>query len=267
LSRVAALRDILTKLNVDVKLASQALDRAHVLAMGIAADMGFESRDGSRLNRGGYQKLITENIAWLEAQPPTLERTHIKQVLLWSVNALYGRLEPRCREDGYKDGKCVNLAEDGFCRLSDCTHSLVKPPTDPIAIEPQALPCTMCGITPNVFLYYDRWVVECASDCGCERPSVSIPGVSLASKAEAIALWNISETPRALQAGPKRQPALGDPVELRDELTGLWEPVTVKTVRDPLFTVTCSHGIPYGLSFAGEGDTWRWPAAAYKRTP
>lgn len=130
MSRVEDLQMLLLALRSNARSIKTTIETAAVLSDRIAADMGFGSRDGSRLNRAGYQKLITEDVAWLEAQPPTLERTHIKQVLLWSVSALYGRLEPRCREDGYKDGKCVNLAEDGFCRLSDCTHSLVKPPTE-----------------------------------------------------------------------------------------------------------------------------------------
>lgn len=42
-----------------------------------------------RLNRGSYEKLIAEDIAWLKQQPRTLERDHTLQVLEWSVDGLY----------------------------------------------------------------------------------------------------------------------------------------------------------------------------------
>jgi hypothetical protein len=42
----------------------------------------------SVINSPAYKKLIDENIAWLLAQPRTLERDHIEQVLRWhSENA------------------------------------------------------------------------------------------------------------------------------------------------------------------------------------
>lgn len=45
---------------------------------------------GCRLNRKSYARLIQEDIEWLMKQPRTLERDHIKMILKWSINELYG---------------------------------------------------------------------------------------------------------------------------------------------------------------------------------
>ncbi len=44
---------------------------------------------GGKLTRSGYQQLVDENVAWLEAQPRTLEREHIIMIVKWSVGQLY----------------------------------------------------------------------------------------------------------------------------------------------------------------------------------
>lgn len=41
------------------------------------------------LNRNAYQRLIAEDLAWLEQQPRTLERDHIEQIVRWSIRVLY----------------------------------------------------------------------------------------------------------------------------------------------------------------------------------
>lgn len=43
----------------------------------------------TQLNRDGYQRLIDEDVAWLEGQPRTLERDHIVAVLKSSVDLYY----------------------------------------------------------------------------------------------------------------------------------------------------------------------------------
>lgn len=43
-----------------------------------------------RLNREAYAKLIAENITWLDKQPRSLEREHIRQILLKVVEYEYG---------------------------------------------------------------------------------------------------------------------------------------------------------------------------------
>ena len=42
------------------------------------------------LNRAAYERLIAEDIAWLEAQPRTLERDHVVAVLRDSARLYYG---------------------------------------------------------------------------------------------------------------------------------------------------------------------------------
>lgn len=47
--------------------------------------------DEMTINRPAYEKVIAENIAWLDSlnQPHSLERKHIVDVLNWSIDVLY----------------------------------------------------------------------------------------------------------------------------------------------------------------------------------
>ena len=47
----------------------------------------------STINRDAYQRLITEDIAWLLNQPATCERDHIVAVLNCSTDRIYGKIE------------------------------------------------------------------------------------------------------------------------------------------------------------------------------
>lgn len=53
------------------------------------------------LNKSAYQKLVKEDLEWLQKQPRSLERDHIEQVLKWSIGQLYqDEIEemPRCTD-------------------------------------------------------------------------------------------------------------------------------------------------------------------------
>lgn len=50
------------------------------------------------LNRRSYNKLLSEDLQWLLAQPRTLERDHIEQVLRHQQRG--ERVCPKCGEDG-----------------------------------------------------------------------------------------------------------------------------------------------------------------------
>jgi len=43
-----------------------------------------------RMNREAYEKLIAENLEWLEKQPRTLEREHVIQIVRQSPDREYG---------------------------------------------------------------------------------------------------------------------------------------------------------------------------------
>lgn len=62
------------------------------------------ARNGARLNKDAYKKLIAEDIAWLEEQPRTLERDHTIDVLRWSIDALYSKHDLRM----FGGGACSN---------------------------------------------------------------------------------------------------------------------------------------------------------------
>lgn len=45
---------------------------------------------GMMMNRESYERLIKEDIVWLNTMPRTLERDHIRDVLEDSINIIYG---------------------------------------------------------------------------------------------------------------------------------------------------------------------------------
>lgn len=51
---------------------------------------------GTTMNRSAFEKLIAENIAWLEQQPRTLERDHIIDICRHAPDMYYGKRD----EDG-----------------------------------------------------------------------------------------------------------------------------------------------------------------------
>lgn len=56
-----------------------------------------------KLTKEYYQKLIDEDIDWLLKQPQSLERDHIRTILVWSVDALYPpTLAERLKAKGIK---------------------------------------------------------------------------------------------------------------------------------------------------------------------
>lgn len=59
-----------------------------------------------QLNKAAYEQLIKEDVEWLRQQPRTLERHHIEQVLLSSVDCYY---PPRAYQDA--DPYAINELE------------------------------------------------------------------------------------------------------------------------------------------------------------
>jgi hypothetical protein len=51
---------------------------------------------GSKMNRQAYERLVAEDIEWLQQQPRTLERDHIEAILKGSVSYYYP--EPPSRQ-------------------------------------------------------------------------------------------------------------------------------------------------------------------------
>jgi hypothetical protein len=49
-----------------------------------------------KLNRAAYEKLVAEDVAWLELQPRTLERDHIIMIVKQSTDLYYAEPLP-CR--------------------------------------------------------------------------------------------------------------------------------------------------------------------------
>lgn len=42
-----------------------------------------------KLTRGAYERLVAEDLAWLDAQPRTLERDHVVAIVRASVDLFY----------------------------------------------------------------------------------------------------------------------------------------------------------------------------------
>lgn len=54
---------------------------------------------GMMMNRESYERLIQEDIAWLNTMPRTLERDHIIAVLEDSTNRIYGlKVKPKVND-------------------------------------------------------------------------------------------------------------------------------------------------------------------------
>ncbi len=73
------------------------------------------------LNKAAYQKLIDDNIRWLLEQPRTLERDHIRDVLLWdrenrySIDELTRQLaqsQTRAKKKSKRMHECVQVQID-----------------------------------------------------------------------------------------------------------------------------------------------------------
>jgi hypothetical protein len=73
-----------------------------------------------RLNRAAYEKMIAEDIAWLEQQPRTLERDHILVVLQHAVGYEYGATGSR--------EKYESLKEMGILRMDDTVSTPTQRP-------------------------------------------------------------------------------------------------------------------------------------------
>lgn len=52
----------------------------------------------SRMNRDAFERLSAEDIAWAEAQPRTLERDHVIDILRGAPDLYYGRRHEARRE-------------------------------------------------------------------------------------------------------------------------------------------------------------------------
>lgn len=64
-----------------------------------------------KLNRHGYEELIREDIEWLDGiRGNSLEGSHIREVLAWSIDALYPTSQP-CTEEG--EGRVFDPDKDG----------------------------------------------------------------------------------------------------------------------------------------------------------
>lgn len=53
---------------------------------------------GTTLNRRAYQRLIDEDLEWLDKQPRSLEREHIKDIVRLSPSREYDTCCDLCRE-------------------------------------------------------------------------------------------------------------------------------------------------------------------------
>lgn len=82
----------------------------------------------SKLNRHAYEKMIAEDIAWLEKQPRTLERDHIVEVLRCSPDREYNR--PEACSHGVRWPHNCNDCED------ELRARLEAPRPEEKAIEP-----------------------------------------------------------------------------------------------------------------------------------
>lgn len=71
-----------------------------------------------KMGKDSYEKLIKENIEWIEQFPDTLERKHIKHILIASVNFYY----PETRITKLENA----LNEAAYALEVSCSHRMAK---------------------------------------------------------------------------------------------------------------------------------------------
>lgn len=88
---VERMRELLT-CSLPVDISGRAIvDRARRAIGVLPWDLILRRHD---INRETYQKLVDEDIAWLEKQPRTLERMHVIEIVRQSPEMYYGKADP-----------------------------------------------------------------------------------------------------------------------------------------------------------------------------
>ena len=66
---------------------------------------------GTKMNKSAFQKMIDENLEWLNKQPRTLERDHIEMILKESINYYYPTPKPVEKTPLQSEGEKKQLNE------------------------------------------------------------------------------------------------------------------------------------------------------------
>lgn len=66
---------------------------------------------GTNMNSDAYRKLIDEDLEWLNKQPRTLEREHIKQIVEDSINLYYPHLVENLAIHDVVDSACFDYVD------------------------------------------------------------------------------------------------------------------------------------------------------------
>jgi hypothetical protein len=75
-------------------------------------------RDGiGRMNRASYERMIAENIEWLEQQPRTLERDHVIAIVKASADHEYGAGTPEPAPATCATCQYAGSASEGTARV------------------------------------------------------------------------------------------------------------------------------------------------------
>ena len=75
----------------------------------------------SKVNRATYEQLVRDNLAWLKAQPDTLENAHIRHIVADSVRTYYPEEETR-----FKDGTPFNAKDEHLEERIDADEAAAK---------------------------------------------------------------------------------------------------------------------------------------------
>lgn len=76
---------------------------------------------GTKMNKKSYQKLIDENLEWLNKQPKTLERMHIADIVKESIDFYYPKQVDNLPISSVVDSAVLNKDKGhGICKEDGC---------------------------------------------------------------------------------------------------------------------------------------------------
>jgi hypothetical protein len=243
---------------------------------------------GHKMTRDAYSALVESDLAWLRAQPRTLERDHVEMVLVDSVRTYYPppapSTPPVANPSGVAAGEMLALIRKAeamwrprFGLPRDLTDlladfQLLLARADEPAAHPPEGGTPRTQLTPAEWDARDKTVAMGGTPAGPE----DFGGTDYPDPKD------VPPGPFAVTAPPppgeRRRPAIGDTVEVRSKLFRLMGQAAFSPWRranvvegddgDGLIEVDGMNAGTYLPAATNDGEYgWRWPEAETKGAP
>lgn len=77
-------------MNENLTMSQIGLKRhAEAASVGVSADVSCSIRQRRKLSKSAYERLIAEDLEWLDSMPDCLERQHIEHIVKDSIKFYY----------------------------------------------------------------------------------------------------------------------------------------------------------------------------------